>query len=257
MVKVIFIILALFTQSYSVILECKYLSEWWPKMEFKYSCVTTLSEVSTTQRLRAVNGEHEAGKNNSHVESIEFQGCTGSTFIPKDMLIFFPNLIAIRLMSCGSLILTGNELNEYENLQMFAVEMTKIERIPGNFFAFTPQISIIGFADNNLKYVGSKLLQTLNNLSWISFANNDCINQTATSLDEIPSLITNLVANCIDILEETTSTTFTSIMTSSAMTTEETTVVGETTTKVTNGCEGVKVNLMVVTILIILKFNNL
>lgn len=235
MVKVIFIIFTLFASSFSVILDCEFSFEWWPKVESKYSCVTTLSEVSTIQRVTGVNGNHKIDKNNSEVESIEFQDCIGSTYIPQNMLNFFPNLIGIRLISCGILILGGNELHEYQNLQLFAVESTQLERIPGNFFASTPQISVIGFADSNLKYVGSKLLQSLNNLSWVSFYNNDCINQTATSLNEIPSLITNLATNCIDIFEESTTTTSTTISNSES-TSDETTMQGNTEETTTNGC---------------------
>lgn len=246
MVKIIVVILALITSSYAVTINCEYSLESWPIVNYKYSCMTTLSEVSTNQRLTGVRGDHQVGKNHSDVESINFSDCTGSTFIPRDMLNFFANLIGIRLINCGILILSGNELNEYQNLQLFAVESTRLERIPGNFFASTPQITVIGFAENNLKHVGSKLLQSLNNLAWISFFDNDCINQTATSSAEIPSLITNLTANCIDIFEETTvtSTTITTSEVTPEMTTEE-----ETTTM---GSEDVKENFIMLVMTLIL-----
>lgn len=248
MVKVIFIIFTLFTSSSSVILDCEYSLEWWPKVDLKYSCVSTLSEVSTIQRVTGVNGNHESDRNNSHVQSIEFQDCTGSTYIPQNMLNFFPNLIGIRLINCGILILSGNELSEHQNLQLFAVESTKLERIPGNFFEPTPQITVIGFADNNLKHVGFNLLKSLNNLSWVSFYNNDCINQTATSLNEIPSLITNLATNCIDIFEEPTTTTSTTILNSES-TSDETTTQGNFEETTTNGCTFIPKSVLITIIM--------
>lgn len=209
-------LLTIFPSLNSVVLNCEYSFERWLITIEKYSCVTTLSEVSTNQRLTGVNGNHLENKNHSNVESIEIIDCTGSTFIPRNMLNFFPNLIGIRLVNCGTLILSGNELNEYNNLSLFAIESTKVERIPGNFFSTTPQISVIGFADNSIKYVGSKLLTNLTNLSWVSFHNNECISQTATTRDEISVLIESLITSCVDILEVTTTTTITTSSTESS-----------------------------------------
>lgn len=220
--KLILCLISIISSTSAVILNCQYFYEWWPLAGEKYSCVTTLSEVSTNQRLTAVNGNHLNSNNHSDVESIEFIDCTGSTFIPRNMLNFFPNLIGVRLVNCGILILSGSELNEYGNLSLFAVEGTRLERIPGNFFSSTPLISIVGFADNKLKHVGSKLFIDLTNLSWISFYNNECINQTANTREEISMLIGNLTLQCVDILEITTTTPVitTTEMSSTVSTTE-------------------------------------
>lgn len=220
--KLILCLISTILSSIAIKLNCNYSFEWWPVSGKKYSCVTTLSEVSTNQRLTEISGDHQNSKNHSDVESIEFIDCTGSTFIPRNIMFFFPNLIGVRLVNCGILILSGSELNEYGNLSLFAVEGTQLERIPGNFFSATPLISIIGFADNKLKYVGSTLLNNLPNLSWISFYNNECINQTATKPEEISMLIGNLTSQCVDTFEILTTTTVktTTEMSSTVSTTE-------------------------------------
>lgn len=225
--KLLLCLISIISSSSAVILNCQYSDEWWPLAGVKYTCITTLSEVSTNQRLTAISGNHLDSKNHSDVESIEFIDCTGSTFIPRSMLNFFPSLIGVRLVNCGILVLSGSELNEYENLSLFAVESTQLERIPGNFFSPTPKISVVGFNDNKLKYVGSKLLKDLTNLSWISFYNNDCINQTATTREEISKLIGDLTLQCVDILEITTSTT---VMTTTEMSSTVSTTDVQTTT---------------------------
>lgn len=248
--KIILVFITLCISSLnSVVLYCRYSFEWWPASDEKYSCVTTLSEVSTNQRLTAVNGDHLVGKNYSDVESIDFAGCSGSTFIPRRMLNFFPNLVGIRLDNCGILVLSGNELNEYERLTHFAVESTQLERIPGNFFASTPEISVIGFAENQLKYVGYNLLRNLTNLLWISFNNNDCISQTATTSEEIDALIENLTEKCVDVFETTTA--LTTITTEMSSTESSTIQVTEATTP-SKGV-GVEINFLVM-ILVVLKF---
>lgn len=252
MVKVLFIIFSLFSSSYSVVLDCVYSPHWWPAgVGEKFTCITTLSEVSTTKVVTSIRGEPE-NKTLADVESISFNSCHGTIFIPQDMQNFFPNLIGIQMFHCGVLTLDGNELNQYENLQLFAIESTQLERIPGNFFAMTPQIKVIGFAENDLKYVGSKLLNSLNNLTWVSFYNSGCINQTATSSTEIESLISHLTTNCIDIFEITTTrTTSTTVMTSdsSSRTTTADENNDETTT---NGCNELMMNLLILLSSIIL-----
>ncbi len=64
--------------------------------------------------------------------------------VPRGLLEYFPNFVELSIHYCGIKSLSGNELAEYPNLQSWTLHGTEVEKIPGNFFSFTPGMAFIG-----------------------------------------------------------------------------------------------------------------
>lgn len=135
---------------------------------------------------------------------------TNLTFIPQGLEHFFPNMIGIYMFNTSLAVLNGNELNKYVNLTWFAVEESLLERVPGNFFDFTPNVVSIWFIECKINHLGANLFQPLNitALKLLSFVNNVCINEYAfgdsNNNTAIRRLIDNVISKCPDIQETTT-----------------------------------------------------
>jgi hypothetical protein len=156
------------------------------------------------------NGSHVGNRNRNDVRGVRFPAdvCASSnlTEIPNNLLNIFPNLIALEFINCPITTLSGFELENYPNLEVFELSFTDLERIPGNFFNITNSISHINFSDNKIKFTGTNLLNHLNNLRRLYFERNICIDMHAQNNNQINALIQCLNNNCRDNDEGSTTT---------------------------------------------------
>lgn len=144
-------------------------------------------------------GTHAAGYLSSDVKAIWFRAnCDQLTHVPRGLLDFFPNIVEISIHYCGIVTLSGRELEEYPKLQSWTMHGTEVEKIPGNFFKATPDMSFVGFQNNKIKFVGRKLLENLTKLQKVNFQENVCINDFSMNFNEVKKLIESLKLKCAD-----------------------------------------------------------
>lgn len=160
-----------------------------------------LNPVENPSQITGVTGTHLEGYCSSNVKSVVFDN-NPLTAIPQNILCFFPNLIALRVIR-GQFGFTvkeiyGNELIEYENLQVFALEQTDLVRNPGNLFASNSALRHVSFSNNSVQNVGENVLNNLPLLESADFLMNVCIDDKAANLEELKELKEILLKFCPD-----------------------------------------------------------
>lgn len=187
-----------------------------------YACVMTSLDVSDDPiMVTGIIGGHFNGNSDSDVQLMMFgSNCDQYSLsnVPKGLLSYFPNLIAIGFFSCSINTLNGDELNEYSNLQWFSLNYSNLTRVPSNLFSSTSNLQYVNLGYNLIENVGVGLLSSLQNLQSVRFLENPCINQQALTAADIATLIDALQQNCPDIAT-TTQTTSTASTISSILTT--------------------------------------
>lgn len=161
-----------------------------------YQCQTHPLNVESSQYVTSVTGIHLANKTNNDVAAIHISKCNDLTYIPKGLVNVFPNLIGVYLQGCGISSLNGTELIEYPLLQLFALELSPLQHVPGNLFEHNPDIFFVSFTDNTIRSTGRELLTNLDKLSEIYFENNTCISANVTTMQGVPGFIEKLNNQC-------------------------------------------------------------
>lgn len=194
--KLLFL-LAIFSKGSAIIFECEYGTQNFTNIGAIYRCTTTLYSEVDNQVLTAVNGKHEEGKSNSDVKGVWIDLIEKNLdYIPKGLDKIFPNLIAINAYKGKISKLNGDELSDYKHLEFFSMRVNPIEYVPGNLFRNNPKMTTIWLYGNEIKYVGSDLLDGLDRLSYVDFRWNKCIHQIAWDASEIEALKKSLHKNC-------------------------------------------------------------
>lgn len=200
--KIILILLFLYSAS-GIKIECHYSTRWfWPEIDsYLYTCnVRSMSFADDRTIVTEVTGEHVSEKGNKDVGAIVFPVELCPRFhlklIPKGLSNFFENVVALLFDDCSINSLTGNGLKEYSKLQWISIKQCDLQEIPRDFFAFTPNLTYVSFAFDEIRHVGLGLLDNLTQLKSANFSNNVCINKAASNPSELSKLKNNLKLNC-------------------------------------------------------------
>lgn len=152
------------------------------KCEFDYYygcyCCSIGNKTLTTESTHVeINGVHEDGKTNNDFLKLRFFKCK----IPKIPHFIgnpFINITTIDLNRSGLKSITKFDLQQFPKLEIIFAPENSIEFLPGDLFEFTPNVEDINFYNNNIKYIGEKLLDGLKNLKKVYLhcnVNIDCI----------------------------------------------------------------------------------
>lgn len=199
-----FLILILISTASGIQIKCDYNNEDFSIIGRVYACrVISVEFYDDSIKLTNVEGKHLIGYSSDDVEVILFENCENFniSMIPKGFLENFPNLIGLKFDYCSINFLNGDELAEYPQLQYFEYHGEKLNRIPENFFASTPNMKIIHFKDSQITNVGRGLLDNLWKLQEVSFTLK-CIQGTAQKAWQITELRNELTQNCFDVYTE-------------------------------------------------------
>lgn len=194
--KTILIVIVFFTSTSAVVFNCKFKTVEWMAIGLNYQCQTQAFNIKSSQFVKTVSGSHALNHTHNDVTGIHIYNCAKLSYIPKGILTVFPNLIGIYLDGCGITSLNGTELNEYPQLQLFALEKSNLTYVSGDLFAQTPELKLVSFVENLINVTGKNLLSNLTKLSEVYFDHNVCINGNATTMEEIPKFIETLNNNC-------------------------------------------------------------
>lgn len=114
--------------------------------------------------------------------------------MPSSLEQYFPQLEVLQIWSCGLRSLTKNDIKVFEDLKEVSMSGNEIETLQSDLFAANPKVTKIDFSRNNLKHIGFNLLVPLENLMFVDFYQNFCINDG--SRNRIGTLVRNLRRNC-------------------------------------------------------------
>lgn len=198
-------------------LTCNY-QEHFSMIGLDYMCM--VQEIDFSENLPYLNeafGNHMKNKSNQDVTYIFIYGQPQLKSIPKGMLKVFPNLLSIHVENSAITELIGDELNQYRNLKSFELLSTQVERIPANFFSFTPKIEYIFFINNKIKWIGRDLLRNKPKLISAAFDEICIKKKLMTPIAEVIDALKNQCAENIQRTTKNIATTTTRIPTTTSI----------------------------------------
>lgn len=99
--------------------------------------------------------------------------------------------------------ISAGDIAPWPNLAVLIVNDNAIAQLDGDLFQQSPRLAFIDFQGNLIENVGANLLSNLNELTFVSFINNPCINEFATTPYQIESLRVQLLTQCPPLDEPT------------------------------------------------------
>lgn len=171
-----------------------------PTNYYYYTCVHRILAIGSTDTVEGVLEKHLPGKLNTDVEAF-FVHDQPLTFVPKNIITFFPNIVAISLNSTGLENLSIDDLEDFPSLKNLHVNYNKLETLPSNLFRHNSKLETILIWNNNLRHVGFNLIDHLTKLKAAQIMNSPCINFSAENSVALTELSYKLSVYCPPTLE--------------------------------------------------------
>lgn len=166
-----------------------------PLSGFRYSCDATVINSGSASSLEKLTGSHVIGKSNKDVGWLVVIR-QNLTFVPEGIAEFFSNLDAFSVQSSSLKTISANDLRPFPRLVLLELFQNHLTSIDGDLFKYTPHLQFAGFRGNQIQHIGQDLVTNLNNLTWLYFDWNICIDLFATTQDAVISLAPQLSIFC-------------------------------------------------------------
>lgn len=150
------------------------------------------------------SGDHVQGKTNKDVETITFANLALGRF-PKLLNCFFPNLKVVSVNSCGLKSITKDDLKGLTKLTQLILTGNRITSLPDDLFNFTPNVEVVSFYGNRIRFIGDKIFDQLKHLQYANFKLNSNIDacfkegENGVSLHHLKKLI---ILNCKPVKQD-------------------------------------------------------
>lgn len=143
-----------------------------------------------------MTGEHRRGQTLNDV--IVFWSVRQTTnFFPQNIKRFFENVQKVLLYTSNISALSKYDLQWLgSQLTHFWFHGNRVEAIESDLFEFTPNVEVIEFSNSQVKYVGGGAFSNLKRLRQLSFTDNLCHSDNATSRSEVIDLALAIESNC-------------------------------------------------------------
>lgn len=118
------------------------------------------------------------------------------TKFPQELNTFFPNIKGVEIFNCSLKTIDQSDLKPLANLNELWLGNNDLEYLESDLFEFNPEIRILVFTKNKLKYIGDNILAPLPHLSKANFNKNKCIDAYAGTRLERKHLEKQLEKKC-------------------------------------------------------------
>lgn len=143
-----------------------------------------------------MTGAHRRGQTLNDV--IVFWSVRQTTnFFPQNIKRFFENVQKVLLYTSNISALSKYDLQSLgSQLTHFWFHGNRVEAIESDLFEFTPNVEVIEFSNSQVKYVGGGAFSNLKKLRQLSFTDNLCHSNNATSRSEVIDLALAIESDC-------------------------------------------------------------
>lgn len=166
----------------------------WTPMGNRYTCYATVIN-SGPASLESVTGVHQEGKSDEDVEYLLIFR-QELPFVPEGIADIFKNLDSLLIQRTSLNSLRAKDLRPFPRLMLINLVQSQLTSIDGDLFAYTPHLRYVDFSSNQIEFIEQDLVTSLNDLEYLGFLYNVCINQTATNRAEVLSLASELSLMC-------------------------------------------------------------
>ena len=164
-------------------LNCNFNFDKWDDLFILYTChVQNLNLNQENINITSLAGRHDQGQDNYDVQGLRFNN-GDFQYLPGNFMNFFPNLKALNIYAQRLSKLTRHDLRDARNLKYLDILVTQITSLPSDLLIGFDNLVWFRMNDNNqLMYIGSKILDPLKNVRYIQMKSNRCINIDQPSL---------------------------------------------------------------------------
>jgi Leucine-rich repeat (LRR) protein len=159
-----------------------------------------MAEVSRVgnsgNNLTEVSGSHMTERTNSDVEMLSIYNQPNVTQMPKNIEVFFKNLIGIDVWRTQIASISSDDFKAFPNLKFLDFQGTLLTSLDGNLLENNHKLWWIGFSDNLIKNVGHDLLSGLDELVTVHFNRNPCMDFEASDSSALSELKSLLLSSC-------------------------------------------------------------
>lgn len=193
--NVLLLLLAIASPALSVVINCNFEEVNWNDGN-RYTCTILQVFNQDKDEVTLTVGEHLPSETHNDVKA--FSSTIRDAFLtfPKDLDKDFPSLEAIRIRNSALTSISSTDLAPWPNLVYFSAANNKIKTLDGNLFDHSPKLQRIIFFNNLIQRVEDNLLSNLNELIYVDFVGNLCIDFVAETPEQIESLKTQLIRQC-------------------------------------------------------------
>lgn len=190
-----FVLLATFSLSSSLHLECSYVSTQWVIIGEIYTCAGTVVFTGDVNSVTVVSQNHLPGKSNKDVEGFTINN-QAINFMPFNIQQFFENVRAIAMRNTTLKKLMTDDLKPFPRIEVIGFHFSRLETIEGDLFSYNPRLQHINLSNNLFTNIGPNLLAPLPSLHQINLSDSLCINENVSVLSDIPNLSRKLRFQC-------------------------------------------------------------
>lgn len=109
-------------------------SKWLPSGEERYTVRIDKSVIP--ERISNFTVKDDPNKPVDFIEGVVFSSCINLLKIPKNMTLFFPNLVALFFNECDLIKISRCDLKGLQSLREVSFSKTNIEKLEGNFYFY-------------------------------------------------------------------------------------------------------------------------
>lgn len=153
----------------------------------RYTCLATVINTGSPFLENVTSDHWPSDKSNDDVENLHIVG-QNLTFIPGGVSNFFKNLDALTVQFSSLTLISADDLKPFPRLVYIFLGYNKLSSHDGDLFKHTPHLQYASFEMNKIQHIGHDLVENLNNLIYLYFIDNDCINHWAETRAAVLSL---------------------------------------------------------------------
>lgn len=169
-----------------------------------YSCIARVVFIGDVRIISDITSNHLLGYTNDDVQHFAIDGQVSVIYPPRDLHLFFPNLISIGMTSNGLTEISKEDLVGLTQLKQITLFKNDIQVVAADLFINNPFMTAISFHKNQIRHVAHNVFDQLQELKTIEFALNICHNEMVyDDREAVELLIFNLKRNCPATIEMT------------------------------------------------------
>lgn len=175
-------------------LECTFGNNGWQDVAGKDCVIKNLVVVKANQAVSGVNGKSVVPDPAVKVIKIHLQTVH---FMPRGIARCFPNLEILYLAYSQLKSIERNDIIQLGKLKQLHLIANDLEILDGDLFESNPELRVISFFHNKLKFIHASILLPLRKLESADFMVNRCVNTFASNPTAIAALTIELRNQCV------------------------------------------------------------